>query len=115
MATTAAMSGVNFAQQSAQTSGNGTVLSLPPSFRNHTWIITGTGTITAGAVQIETNNTDPNDANTWAALGAATTVVSGSDLIVQQTGIFAFVRARISVALTGGGTVTVNYFGAKTY
>ncbi len=37
----AAMSGVPFKQQDTTTTGNGAVLAIPPSFRNHTWIVTG--------------------------------------------------------------------------
>ncbi len=111
----AAMSGVPFKQQDAATSGNGTVLALPPSFRNHTWIIIGAGTVTTGAIQIETSN-DPADAGVWAAIGSAVTILSGIDLMVQATGIFNFVRARISTGVTGaGGSVTVLYNGAKSY
>lgn len=111
----AAMSGVPFKQQDAATSGNGTVLALPPSFRNHTWIITGAGTVTTGTVQIEASN-DPADAGTWVAIGALTTILSGVDLMITATGLLNFVRARIVTAVTGaGGSVTVLYEGAKSY
>ncbi len=111
----AAMSGVPVKMQDATTTGNGTVLALPPSFRNHNFIITGAGTVTTGTVQIETSN-DPADSGTWAAIGALTTILSATDLLIQATGIFNFVRARIVTNVTGaGGSVTVTYEGAKSY
>ena len=111
---TAAMSGVPFKQQDAQTSGNGTILALPPSFRNHTWIITGAGTVTTGTIQIEASN-DPTDTGVWAAVGALTTILSATDLMITATGLLNFVRARIVTSVTGGGNVTVIYEGAKSY
>lgn len=118
----AAMSGVPFIQQNAQTTGNGTVLALPPSFRNHTWIITAAAGTTSGAVTIEASN-DPNDANTWAIVIPANSVANplnvsaGADLMIEHTGLLNFVRARISTTIAGGGapSVTVIYEGAKSY
>ncbi|MBI3334561.1 hypothetical protein HYZ97_03680 [Candidatus Pacearchaeota archaeon] len=111
----AAMSGVPFKQQDAQSAlGNGTVLALPPSFRNHTWLIIGSSGVSAGAVQIEASN-DPADSATWGLVTAApTTVLASTDILITVTGIFNFVRARISTAIVGG-TVTVQYSGAKSY
>lgn len=111
----AAMSGVLFKLQDAQISGNGNVLAIPPSFRNHNFMITGAGTVTTGTVQIETSN-DSADSGTWAAIGALTTILSATDLLVTATGILNFVRARIVTSVTGaGGSVTVTYLGAKSY
>ena len=118
----AAMSGVPFTQQNAQTTGNGTTLALPPSFRNHTWIITAASGTTSGAVTIEASN-DPADANTWAVVIPANsvanplTVTAGADLMIEHTGMLNFVRARISTTIAGGGapSVTVIYEGAKSY
>ena len=115
--TIAAMSSVPFKQQDAAATGNGTVLAVPPSFRNHTWIITGASGVNAGAIQIESSN-DPADAGTWAPLTASpTTVVASADVIVQVVGLLNFVRARISTTISGGGSpsVTVQYTGAKSY
>ena len=118
----AAMSGVPFAQQLVQSTGNGTILAIPPSFRNHTWIVTGAAGVNAGAVTIETSN-DPADANTWAIVPMANsianplTVTAGVDLMMEHTGILNFIRARISTTISGGGapSVTVIYEGAKSY
>ena len=118
----AAMSGVPFKQQDTQSVGNGTILALPPSFRNHTWIITAAAGVTSGAVTIEASN-DPSDAGTWAVVIPANsvanplTVIAGADLMIEHTDILNFVRARISTTIAGGGapSVTVIYEGAKSY
>ncbi len=120
--TIAAMSGVPVKQQDATTTGNGTVLALPPSFRNHTWIVTAASGVTSGAVTIETSN-DPSDTGTWAVVPMANsianplTVSAGADLLMEHTGLLNFVRARISTTIAGGGSpsVTVTYEGAKSY
>src|SRR5260221_3629144 len=121
--TVAAMSGVPFKQQDATTTGNGTVLALPSSFRNHTWIITAAAGVTSGAVTIESSN-DPADAGTWAVVILANSVANpvilssgGVDLMAEHTGLLNLVRARLSTTIAGGGSpsVTVLYEGAKSY
>jgi len=111
----AAMSGVPVDLQVAgSSSGNGTTLALPPSFRNHTILVIGSSGVSAGAIQVEASN-NPADTNTWAPLTATpTTVVASSDIAIILTGIFNFIRARISTAIVGG-TVQVTYEGAKSY
>jgi hypothetical protein len=115
--TIAAMSGVPFLQQNNQTIGNGTILAIPMSWRNHTWIITGNAGISAGSVQIETGTDPVLDTGLWAAIGAAVTPLASTDLLVQATGIFQFVRARIATTISGGATpgVTVTYLGGKSF
>jgi hypothetical protein len=118
----AAMSGVPVNQQTAASTGNGTILALPPSFRNHTWIVTAAAGVTSGAVTIETSNSDADTA-TWAVVPMANsvanplTVTAGADLMMEHTGLLNFVRARISTTIAGGGapSVTVVYEGAKSY
>jgi hypothetical protein len=113
----AVMSGVPYTCQNAQATGNGDTMAIPPSFRNHTFIITAATGVTSGAVQIESSNS-PLDANTWGlAVAAPTTVSAGVDIIIQLTGIFNFLRARISTTIAGGSapSVTVVYEGAKSY
>lgn len=115
------MSGVVTPLQAAATTGAGTVLAIPSSFRNHSFTITGTGTVSAGAVTIEASM----DNVTWAPLipVAGTTanpnpatVVSGVDVLINYVGILNFVRGRISTTVTGaGGSVSVNYYGGKNY
>ena len=118
----AAMSGVITALQTAATTGAGVVLAIPPSFQNHSFIITAAAAVSAGAVTVETSN-DPNDANTWVAIvpdksiANPLTVSAGADLLIPYSGRLNFVRARISTTISGGGapSVTVNYLGAKSY
>lgn len=120
--TQAAMSGVVFKLQDAQTTGNGNVLAIPPSFQNHIFTVTAAAGVTSGAVTIETSN-DPADAGTWAAIvpdksvANPLTVVASADLLVPYSGRLNFVRARISTTIAGGGapSVTVTYEGAKSY
>lgn len=117
----APMSGVALQLLTAAVSATSPAIAPPPSFRDHTFVITGAGTVTTGAVVIE-SGTDPfGDVGTWAAIvsvgGVANpaTVVSGTDILINYHGLLPFVRARTSTALTGGGTVTVTYTGAKSY
>ena len=118
----AAMSGVPYVMQNGTTTGNGDTIALPPSFRNHTFIVTAASGVTAGAVTIETSN-NPLDAGTWAVVPMANsianpiTVSAGADLMMEHTGLLNFVRARITTPISGGGApgVTVTYTGAKSY
>lgn len=118
----AAMSGVPYTMQNAQTTGNGDTVACPPSFRNHTWIVTAAAGVSSGAITIETSN-NPTDAGTWAVVPMANsianpiTVIAGADLMLEHTGILNFIRARISTTIAGGGapSVTVTYEGAKSY
>ena len=115
----AAMSGVPFSLQAAgATTGAGTVLAIPVSFRNHVFQVTGAAGVTSGAVQIE-GSFDPNDAGTWGLIVAApTTVVAGQDTLIQVNAMLPpIIRARISTTIAGGTTpgVTVLYVGAKSY
>lgn len=115
----AAMSGVPFALQTAATTGNGSILAIPPSFRNHTFLVKGSVGVASGAVTIETSNSDADTA-TWAAIDPIesvanpVTVVANADVIVNYSGLLNFVRARISTTVVGG-TVSVDYEGAKSY
>lgn len=117
MALVAAMSGVPYNMQNGTTTGNGDIIAPPPSFRNHTFIITAPAGVNAGAIQIESTNVNP-DLNTWGlAVAAPVTVIASTDIIVQLTGLFMFLRARISTTISGGSapSVIVSYVGAKSY
>lgn len=117
----AAMSGVTYDLQAAATTGGGNILAIPPSFNNHTFMVTAATGVTAGAVTIETSN-DPNYAGTWAAIVPDKSIanpltVAVAELLVPYSGRLNFVRARISTTISGGGapSVTVTYEGAKSY
>lgn len=104
------MKGVPTTLQSAATTGNGTALAVNNN-RNHTIMIQGSAGVATGAVQFEASN-DPSFTGTWAALGGApVTVVANAVLTVAVVGVYEFIRARISTAITGG-TVTVDYIGS---
>ena len=130
----APMSGVPVIQQNDQTTGNGVTLALPPSFRNHTWIVAAAAGVTSGAITIEASNANPlaspntvgdpvEDTNTWAVVPMANsianpiTVIAGADLMLEHNGLLNHVRARISTIIAGGSapSVTVTYVGAKSY
>lgn len=113
----AAMSGVPYPLQNGTTTGNGDTIACPPSFRNHTFIISAPAGVNAGAVQLESSNS-PLDANTWGLLTPTPiAVVASTDIIVEVVGLFNFIRARISTTISGGSapSVTVMYNGAKSY
>lgn len=95
--------------QNAATTGNGTAVDTRQNGSEHTFYIAAAGTITAGAIQIETARSD-DYTGTWAALGSAVTLTTNTTAIVQITGCLLAVRARVSTNLTGTTpSVTVEY------
>ena len=116
MAIVAPMSGVPYALQNAQTTGNGDVVTPPPSFRNHTITIFAASGTSSGAIQVETAD-DPAFTGTWVAQGTPITVVASAEVGTTLSGIFTAIRARISTTIAGGGSpsATVKYLGAKSY
>jgi len=98
-----------FPLQSAATSGAGQVAELKALARSLVAYITGTGVVSTGAVQLETAPSK-DYAGTWAAIGSPVTVVSGTTIAVTSVAPYGYVRARISTAVTGGGSVTVQLF-----
>ena len=103
--------------QSAQTAtGNGTPMGVPRSVSKHIFYVVGNGTISAGAVAMETAH-DPEYTGTWAALvnhlATPTTNpvigVTNAVVIYSYIGALSAIRARISTTVTGGGTLTVYY------
>ena len=98
--------------QSATTTGNGTAVVIPASFRSHTFYITGSAGVSAGAVTIETAPT-ADYAGTWQTCAAAVTVTAGATKTVELSDkAYAALRARVSTNVTGtNGNVTVTYIG----
>ena len=94
--------------QVTATTGNGTAVDLMGTTREHTLYIKGSAGVGAGAIQLETAD-DVAYAGTWAAIGSPVTVVASTELIVQKTGCFKALRARVSTTVTGG-TVTCRLF-----
>jgi sucrose-6-phosphate hydrolase SacC (GH32 family) len=92
--------------QDAATSGNGAAVDLRGEGSLHVFYVSGTGTITAGAVQFETAKS-PDYTGTWSPLGVAVAPVSSQEDAYAFAGAYRALRARISTAVTGGGSTTV--------
>ena len=105
----AAQSGVITPLLISATTGAGTGVSLPMTFRNHCFIIRGDTTIGAGAIQLETAHA-PDYTGTWAAITTPITVVSSAEVIFQYVGILPCVRARVSTTVTTSAA-SVDYYG----
>lgn len=107
-----AMNGVPVALQSAATTGNGKAIAIPNTFDRHQVSIKGSAGISAGAVQIET--ADSFDyTGTWTPVsGGPITAVANEEIVVNFNGLYRAIRARISTDIVGG-TIDVNYTGAK--
>jgi hypothetical protein len=109
----AAMTGVPYDLQTAATTGNGNVLAIPPSFRHHRLTIKGIATVSTGAVQPEAAD-EYDYAGTWGQIGGGPiTVLDAADIVVNFEGTFNFIRVRVSTDITGGGSVSVSYSGAR--
>lgn len=74
--------------------------------------LSGLGTTSSGVITLE--ETSPNVGNVWPATPVAITTINASDLSagVQKVhrptvGAYAFVRARVSTVIGGGGSVDV--------
>lgn len=106
-----AMKGVPITLQDAATTGNGVVLALSSGIKNHTVTIKGSAGVGAGAIQLEAATA--NDyTGTWAAIGGGPiSVGNDTEQQITFTGMYQFIRARISTTVTGG-TVTVEYVGS---
>jgi len=106
-----AMRGVSVVLQDEQTTGNGLAIAIPPSFNNHRINIKGNGAVGAGAIQIESAET--NDySGTWSPIaGSPITVPQSAEIDVNFTGVYKHIRARISTTVTVS-TVTVTYQGS---
>jgi hypothetical protein len=102
--------GVPYTLQFAATTGNGLVIAIPNSFRKHKVTITPSVGVSAGAVQIETSNSN-TFGGTWAPVGGGPlTLVANTQQSIDFEGIFPFIRVRVSTNVVGG-TVTVTYEG----
>jgi hypothetical protein len=93
----------------AATTGDGNVIDTRGETTEHTIYLQGNGSVSAGAIQMETA-IETDYTGTWAPLGGPVTVVADATVIVQITGAFAAMRARISTTIAGG-TVTVEAVG----
>lgn len=87
--------------QTAGLTGNGVAADVRLA-RQLVIYITGETGVTAGAVQLETAPT-ADYAGTWSAEGSPITVVAATTKIVAVTAQRAWVRARITTTVDGGG------------
>lgn len=93
-------------QSGATATGNGNVHDLKGESAELNFYIVPTGTISGGAVILETAES-ATYSGTWSALADAITLVDGTTIHRSFTGAFQAVRARVSTEVTGGGSVTV--------
>ena len=105
-----AMSGIRVPLQTAATTGTGTAIAIPSSFKRHIVYITGSDIPSAGAVQIEVAG-DPS-ATVWAPLGGGPITVPDGLVVYEFEGIIGAIRANISTTVTSG-TTTVEYEGCQ--
>jgi hypothetical protein len=80
--------------------------------------VEGTGTISGGVITIEEASYEASTtyAGTWSELETvdASMVTGGAQLAVHlQPGAYGFIRARVSTAITGGGSVSVYLEGGE--
>lgn len=105
-----AIRGVPFILQDAATTGDGSVVAVPPGFWQHSVIIKGSAGVSAGAIQLECASA--NDySGAWIPIGGGpVTVPDDGEELIQFEGTYLFIRARVSTDVTDG-TVTVTYQG----
>jgi hypothetical protein len=95
------------------TAGTGQVDASP--FSELTFYLTSVGTTSGGTVSLEEADWNPSGGTpytgTWSVITTvnASTFTGGTQIAyhVAAPGAFGFIRARISSAITGGGTVSV--------
>ena len=107
-ATIAAMSGVPVATLAAgSTTGTGVAINIPHSSQDTNFYIKGTGTISAGTLYIEEADS-PDYAGTWSLIDDVdlTGVTAGAMIVMHVAGMLRAVRARFSVAASGGGSIS---------
>lgn len=100
------MAGGALLQSGAASTGVGNSINCQGILGTYTLEIeTSDATVSAGGVTFETSPRS-TFAGTWAALAAEVTPVRNAIVQVRVTGSFAWIRARVSTAVTGGATVT---------
>lgn len=93
--------------------GNGQAIACAARVKNHTIFITGSGTISGGTVTIE-EAADPTFAGGWQTVTTAinaTNATAGAIIVTHFTQSSIALRARVSAAITGGGSIQVDYRG----
>ena len=93
-------------QDAASSTGNGNVVNCLGIAGTYRLTLIGAGTISAGGVTWEQNPISATYSGTWEPLAAELTPVDATVVSAAFTGVVHYVRARVSTAVTGGGTVT---------
>lgn len=88
---------------------NGNSATIETSNNNHVITVKGAGTITSGTISIEEAD-DENYTGTWSVVFTVTAsdVTAGAAKAIHITGAFRALRARISVAIGGGGSISAD-------
>ena len=94
---------VAFAAGSAPTLNQTAVMDWGVDVTTHSMVVTGTGTLTTGAIAMQGSHDNTN----WAAMGTSITANTTVQSTTQANFPCRYVRAIATVAVTGGGTVTV--------
>ena len=102
------MAGGALLQNAASSTGNGSEFDCRGLDGHHILTVIGTGTISAGGVTWE-EALSSGYAGTWRPLAAEILPVADTVVAAVYDGPLRFVRARISTAVTGGGSVTVRH------
>ena len=99
-------------QNAATAVGNGSAVYIGAQARRSTVYLRGTGTIVSGSIVIE-EASDLLFSGTWSSLVtvAASTLSGGVETAVHIDAVVGAVRARVSVAIGGGGNVSANVLG----
>lgn len=79
-----------------------------------TFYVTGTGTTSSGVITLETSDFNPSNASAYTGTWSPITTVNASDvtggaqkMVSVTTAAYSQVRARISTAIGGGGSISV--------
>ncbi len=86
----------------------------PAQTQRATFYIEGTGTTSGGTVLLE-ECSDESFAGTWSiiqTITASTQLTGGLCLAVHAPAVYGVIRARISSAITGGGTIAMTILAA---
>ena len=105
--------GVPVSLLASVTTGTGIAKAVPNNCFYNRFNVKGEGTISAGNLIVE-EASDPNYAGLWSQLATIdlTTLSGNKAQTYHALGSMSFIRARISVDLTGGGTTSVDWVSA---
>lgn len=105
---TSTAKGVPVTLLDAVTSGIGTAVVVPITSKNQRVHTRGAGTITGGTILIEEAK-DPAYTGTWSEIQSITAsdLTGGAETVTHIVGTMNAIRGRISSAILGGGSITM--------